>query len=438
MNEEKLVRGLGRWDVTAIAINSIIGAGIFGLPSKVEALIGSYSLLAFILCAFIIAFIVLCFAEVSSRFHATGGMYLYAKTAFGSVVGFEVGWLYWIVRVATFAANCNLMLAYLGFFVPGANEGGLRIALILLVVSGFTFVNFIGVRQSAILTNIFTFGKIVPLLVFVAVGLFFLQPSDFNFEVVPSYGTFASAVLLTIYAFVGFENAVVPAGETKDPRKNVPFAIIVGMLIVATLYLLIQTVSIGTLPEIAKSERPLADAALVFLGASGATFITIGAIISILGNLNSGFLVGSRMPFAIAEQGELPQVIGRTHARFRTPHVSIVITAIAILVFTIQSSFVTALTISTITRLLVYAATCGALPVLRRRSDVQKAEFTAPYGMIAAVFSLMLIVWLLTNVDYAKEGLTVIIVAAIGLVLFFAYRMIGQPESKMPRVEKEE
>ena len=426
MKDEKLIRGLGRWDLVAITINSIIGAGIFGLPSKVAALIGSYSLLAFILCAFIIAFIVLCFAEVSSRFQSTGGMYLYAKSAFGSVVGFEVGWLAWIVRIVTFAANCNLMMAYIGFFVPGANEGTLRIALILLVVLSFTIVNFLGIRQSAILTNVFTVGKLVPLLVFALVGMFFIQPQNFHFDAFPGYDQFAAAILLTIYAFVGFENSVVPAGEAKDPEKNIPFAILVGMLIVATLYIVIQTVSIGTLPEIANSERPLADAALVFLGSYGAAFITLGAIVSILGNLNTGFLVGSRMPFAMSEQGELPNAIGRTHERFRTPHISIIITATAILVFTIQSSFVTALTISTITRLLVYAATCGALPVLRMREDAPKAAFTAPFGIAAAGLSLLLIVWLLTRVDYAKEGLAVIIAAAIGLVVFACFRFFGR------------
>ena len=426
MKDEKLIRGLGRWDLVAITINSIIGAGIFGLPSKVAALIGSYSLLAFILCAFIIAFIVLCFAEVSSRFQSTGGMYLYAKSAFGSVVGFEVGWLAWIVRIVTFAANCNLMMAYIGFFVPGANEGTLRIALILLVVLSFTIVNFLGIRQSAILTNVFTVGKLVPLLVFALVGMFFIQPQNFHFDAFPGYDQFAAAILLTIYAFVGFENSVVPAGEAKDPEKNIPFAILVGMLIVATLYIVIQTVSIGTLPEIANSERPLADAALVFLGSYGAAFITLGAIVSILGNLNTGFLVGSRMPFAMSEQGELPNAIGRTHERFRTPHISIIITATAILIFTIQSSFVTALTISTITRLLVYAATCGALPVLRMREDAPKAAFTAPFGIAAAVLSLLLIVWLLTRVDYAKEGLAVIIAAAIGLVVFACFRFFGR------------
>jgi len=436
MSEPKLIRGLGRWDLVAITINSIIGAGIFGLPSKVAALIGSYSLIAFLLCAVIIAFIVLCFAEVSSRFSSTGGMYLYAREAFGPIVGFEIGWLAWIVRVVTYGANCNLMLAYIGFFVPGANDGSLRIGLILLFLTSFTIVNLLGIRQSAILTNIFTFGKIVPLLIFAGVGMFFIQPENFHFDAFPGRDTFAAAVLLTLYAFVGFENAVVPAGEAKDPQKNVPFGILVGALIVAVIYILVQTVSIGTLPGLASSERPLADASLAFLGSFGAAFITLGAIVSILGNLNTGFLVGSRMPFAMAEHCELPQALARTHKRFHTPHISIFITAAAMLVFTIQTSFVTALTISTITRLIVYAATCGALPVFRSRKDAPKAVFVAPFGIAASILSLLLIVWLLTNVDYTKEGLAVLGAAGIGLVIYFAYRLAGgAPQNESAKSE---
>ena len=175
MADEKLVRGINRWDLTAIAVNTIIGTGIFILPAKVTGLIGSYSLLAFVACAIIVAFIVLCFAEVASRFQATGGMYLYAREAFGSAVGFEVGWLYWIVRVTTFATNCNALLIYLGFFSPSLTTGYWRVLIVTLVVLLLTVVNFIGVRESTIMTNIFTIGKIVPLLVFVAVGVFFLS-----------------------------------------------------------------------------------------------------------------------------------------------------------------------------------------------------------------------------------------------------------------------
>lgn len=434
MNETKLVRGISRWDLVAITINLIIGAGIFGLPSKVAALIGTYSLFAFVACGIIIAFIVLCFAEVSSRFEATGGMYLYAKEAFGSIVGFEVGWLYWIVRITTFAANCNLLLSYLGFFYPSANLGSTRIILILLVVTIITVVNFLGVRQSAIFTNIFTIGKIVPLLIFVAVGLFYIQPENFTFAAaVPNNSAFASAVLLLIYAFVGFEAAVIPAGEVRDPQRSVPFALLVALAVIVVLYIAIQIVSIGTLPGLAASERPLADAANNFLGIYGAAFITIGAIVSILGNLNGGFLPASRIPFAMAEQKELPRLLSATHSKFQTPYVSLFLTSIVILVFTVQSSFVSALTIATITRLLVYATTCAALPVFRNRNDVPKAAFVAPFGIVAAIFSLILTIWLLVNVDYKKEGLTVLIVAAIGLVFYFAYRFFGgKPESAEP------
>ncbi len=323
MTEEKLVRGINRWDLTAITINTIIGAGIFGLPSKVTALIGNYTLAAFVVCAVVVGLIVLCFAEVGSRFKATGGMYLYAREAFGAVAGFEVGWLYWVVRVTTFAANCNLLIAYLGFFHPAASNGTVRIFLITLVILIITAVNFIGVRESALMTNIFTVGKIVPLLIFAVIGMFYIQPANFALAAAPGYGKFSEAVLLLIYAYVGFEAAVIPAGETKDPQKNVPFALLSGLVICAVLYMLIQIVSIGTLPGLANSERPLADAANQFLGVFGASFITVGALISIFGNLNGGFLTASRIPFAMAEHDELPRMLAKTHEKFKTPYVSL-------------------------------------------------------------------------------------------------------------------
>jgi amino acid transporter len=483
MTDEKLIRGISRWDLTAIAINTIIGTGIFLLPAKVTGLIGGYSLFAFVACAVIVAFIVLCFAEVSSRFQATGGMYLYAKEAFGSVVGFEVGWLYWIVRVTTFAANCNAFLIYLGFFYPSAKEGYTRIAIICLVVLIITIVNYIGVRESALMTNVFTIGKIVPLLIFAAVGVFFIEPANFNFAEAPEYGKFSAAVLLLIYAYVGFEAAVIPAGETKEPRRAVPFALLAALVFCAALFMIIQIVAIGTLPELAQSERPLADAAGKFMGSFGASFIVIGALVSILGNLNGGILTASRIPFAMAEQKVLPQFLAKTHPRFKTPSWAILLTSFVVLVLTIQFSFLTAVAIATITRLLVYATTCAALPVFRWRQnlpkakflvpagivavilslisiawsvtntevpietrilapilsliliwlplsagfrwreDVPPAEFHAPLGIVAAILSLLLIVWLLTNVDYKKEGLAILIAAAVGIIIYFGYQM---------------
>lgn len=420
MNESKLVRGIGRWDLTAVAINTIIGTGIFILPSGVFGLIGSYSLLAFVLCAVIVGLIVICFCEVSSRFQLTGGMYLYGRVAFGPEIGFEIGWLYWIVRVATFAANCNAMLAYIGFFFTGMNEGLSRIAIISFVVVGITIINLLGVRETAITTNLFAIGKIVPLLIFAAVGLFFIEPANFNFAEAPAADAFPAAVLMLLYAYMGFEAAVIPAGETKDPQKSVPFALLTALGFCAVLFLIIQIVAIGTLPGLASSKTPLADAAKQFMGTFGGGFIAIGALISVLGNLNGGFFSSSRIPFAMAEQNELPGIFSRTHPKYKTPFFAIILTGVVVLFLTIFTTFLTAVTIAAITRLLVYATTCLALPVFRQRPDIPPAKFTAPLGILAAVLSLGLIGWLLANVDFKKEGIPIVIAAAIGSLIYFA------------------
>jgi amino acid transporter len=212
------------------------------------------------------------------------------------------------------------------------------------------------------------------------------------------------------------------AGETKDPQKNTPFALLVALGVVATTYILVQIVSIGVLPGLATSERPLADAANAFMGPVGAAFITVGALVSILGNLNVGLLGGTRLLFAMSEQKEFPAFVGKVHERFRTPHVSILLTGLVILLLTIYSSFITALAIATITRLLVYATTCLALPVLRQRNDAPEAKFHVPLGIAAAVLSILLIGWLLTQVAFVREGVPILIAAGIGLVLYFANR----------------
>lgn len=432
MTEEKLVRGIGRWDLAAITINTIIGAGIFGLPAKVYSLIGPYSIFAFIACAAIIGILVLCYAEVSSRFSTTGGPYLYAREAFGPIVGFEVGWLYWIVRVATFAANCNLFVTYLGFFDSRFDQPAFRIATIFAVVVVLAAINILGVRQTAIASNLFTAGKLLPLLVFSFIGIFFVNPDNFRFDLIPEYGSFSNAVLLLIYAFVGFEVAVVLGGETRDPQSSLPFALLVAVTVVAVLYILIQIVSIGTLPGLAASERPLADAAANFLGVFGAGFITIGALISILGNLNVGILGSTRLLFAMSERGDLPGFLSAVHDRFRTPHISIALTIFAMLLLTLYSSFLSALAIATITRLLVYATTCAALPVFRRRGHAPPARFKAPAGIAAAAVSLLLIGWLLTRVDLQKEALPISVAAIIGLGVFGIHRLLqsrGRGES---------
>jgi len=425
---EGLLRGIRRWDLVAVAINGIIGAGIFGLPAKVYALIGTYSLIAFVACAIVVMLIILCFAEVGSRFEETGGPYLYAREAFGPAVGFEVGWLIWLARLTAFAANCNLMVSYLGFFWPAANAPVQRALIIILVVLSLASINILGVRQAAIASNFFTVGKLIPMLVFIAAGLFFLNPEAFAFGPAPTAGAFSQSVLLLVYAFSGFEMAAIPAGEIRDPRKHLPRALLIAIGVVAIVYVLIQVVAIGTLPELAKSTKPLADAGQRFLGTAGGAIISAGAIISIVGNLNIVLLSGSRVPFAIAEQQQLPSFLARVHRRFFTPHVAILITAGVMLILTLKSSFVAALTISAIARLVTYAATCAALPILRRRKGVPAAVFKVRGGPIIAVAALILAAWLLVNntcctENGLKEAYQAAIAAAVGLLIYVAYRI---------------
>jgi amino acid transporter len=424
--QEGLVRGIRRWDLVAITINGIIGAGIFGLPSKVYSLIGTYSLIAFVACALVVALIILCFAEVGSRFEKTGGPYLYAREAFGSTVGFEIGWLMWLARVTAFAANLNLMVNYVGYFWNSATSPIWRSIIIVTMVIALTVINLLGVRQAAVVGNAFTIGKLVPIIAFIVVGLFFIQPQAYSFGPSPSAGAFSQSVLLLIYAFTGFEMAAIPAGEVSNPQKHLPRALIIALGVVATLYILIQIVCVGTLPELAQSTKPLADAGSRFLGNAGGAIISAGAIISITGNLNILLLSGSRIPFAMAEQKALPPLTGKLHKRFATPYVSIFLTAAIMLFMTLKGSFVAAVTISAIARLLTYAATCIALPVLRRRSDAPKPQFNLAGGTVIAGLCLILIVWLLANSKLEEQKATEVITAAIlavgGLAIFLGYR----------------
>lgn len=420
-----LVRGIRRWDLVAICINGIIGAGIFGLPSKVYALIGTYSLIAFVVCALVVALIILCFAEVSSRFDETGGPYLYAREAYQPAVAFEIGWLIWLVRVTAFAANCNLMINYLSFFWPGASTPLWRATVIVLMVTALAIINLLGIRQTAIISNVFTIGKLVPIILFIAAGLFFLNLQAFELGPTPSTGNFSTSVLLLVYAFTGFEMATIPAGEVRDPQRSLPRALLIAIVVVATLYIMIQVVCVGTLPGLAQSQKPLADAGSQFLGAAGGAIISAGAIISISGNLNILLLSGSRLPFAMAEQKQLPLIIGSIHKRFFTPYVSILITAGVMLLLTLKSSFLEALTISAIARLVTYAATCLALPVFRAKREARPAVFHLPGGTVIAILSLLLIAWLLLNISL-KEARTAALAAAAGLVIYFAHRFFSR------------
>lgn len=412
-----LVRGLGRWDLTAFAINRVIGAGIFGIPAVLYAGVGNWSIVAMVSAALAITLITLCFAEVGSAFRDTGGPYLYALRTFGPGVGFEVGWLLWVTQLGGFAAVINLFVNYLGWFIPEATTGAPRVAIIAAVTGVLATINILGIQRAALINNILTLAKLVPLAVFVLVGAFFIDQPLLP-GTAPSTLAFSAAVLVAVYAFSGFEVLGVPSGEVEDPGRTIPFALLGGLAVVTVVYLSVMTVAIGTLPGLGESSRPLADAAGRILGPAGAGFLVLGAIVSTLGVSHAMMLAAGRMPFAMAERGQLPAGLARVHSRWHTPARAVLACAAGMLGFTILTTFTSALTITVGLRVIIYIVTCAALPVLRRRADYHPA-FRVPLGGLVALLAVGIAVFLLAMRPW-RETRQLLFVLLIGLLVWLA------------------
>ena len=392
-----------------MTLNAVIGAGIFGIPGKVFALTGVWSLAAFVACGAFAALVALCFAEVGSRLRETGGPYLYAREAFGEGPAFHVGTLMWVARVSAFAANSNLLLNYVAALGWQVDSGAARTVFLCALVSILAALNILGIRNAAAANQVFTFGKLAPLAVFVVVGAFAVVPARLTVAAPPSnFGSnFSTAILLLVYAFTGFEMTAVPGGEMKDPQRALPRALVIAAAIIALVYCAVQVVCIGVLPGLADSTRPVADASRVLFGPIGSSLIVLGIVVSILGNLHVTVLACSRIPFAMAESGDLPVWIAHTHPRFRSPDRAIALSCAAILAMTLGGTFFGALSLSTVSRLLAYMSTCAALPVLRRRGP---ADFALPGGLWISALALSVTAWLLAHaptVEWKAVGVVV-------------------------------
>ncbi len=413
-----LKRALSKWDLTGVGINQVIGSGIFLLPAALAAQVGGWSWIAVALVALLALLIALNFAEAGSRFDGTGGAYLYTRAAFGRFVSFEVGWMLWVARATSWASVVNGLADALGYYWPGALSGVLRTAIIGTVVLSIMFINIRGIKQSAIVVNTLTFAKLTPLVIFILVGLPYVAPAALAPAGALGWEQVSTSALLLIFAFGGYETIPVPAGEATDPRRAVPFAMIATVLVVAVVMIFVQIVSLGTLPDLATSRTPLADAAALFMGGSGALLMTIGATISMTGNNVGQALSGSRNLYALAEQGDLPPVFGRVHPRFQTPDFAIVFTSLVALVLAFSGSFATMAAASAVARLLVYAGTCASVLVLRRES---RAAFTIPGGPIVPVVALLISVAILYGAS-AIQLRVGLLALAIGAALFLVAR----------------
>lgn len=415
-----LVRVLGRWDLTALVVNSVIGSGIFGLPAVILGLVGGWSPLAYIAAGAGIGVIVTCFAEVASHFREAGGPYLYAREAFGQFVGLQIGWIAWLVRITSAGANSNLFVVYLGELWPPANEPPVRVALLTLMFAFLALINYRGVRHGALVSNLFVLAKLLPLVVFVMVGVFSIRAAHFE----PRAGTLADwseALLLLVFAYGGFEQAVMPAGEAREPRRDAPFALLAGLGLVALVYVLVQVVVVGTLPPGTETERPLAVAARGFLGAGGAWLLAVGALVSTYGWMSGGLLAAPRLTFALGERGDFPRVFAAVHARYRTPYVSILLFAGLSWALAVAGSFRWNATLSAVARLLTYAATCGALLVLRRRAG-EEPGFRAPAGTLLAVVGILFCGVLLLKMGWAELIILAVTMALAAATWLWARR----------------
>ena len=386
-----LRRALGRWDLTAIGVNQVIGGAIFLVPSQVAAQIGGWSPVGFLLTGIAMLAVALCFAEVGSRFDRTGGPYVYTRAAFGRFVGFEVGWLQWFTRAASQASVMAGISVALGYYWPAMTGGWPRAALLVGITAALAWVNVRGIRQSAWVVNTLTIGKLLPLAVFIAAGLFYIEPARLAVLPPVSMNQVSTAALLLIFIFGGFDVVGTPAGESIDPRRHVPFALVTTILAVTAIMTLAQIVAQGVLPDLAPHDTPIADAAAVFLGAGGALLVGAGSVISMTGNNAGQVLSGSRMLFALAEHGELPAFFGRIHPRYRTPANAVLFTSAVAVLLALSGSWTKLAVVSAVTRLVTYVGVSAATLRLRSPTFAQRvpaAAFVAPLGPVVPLIAI--------------------------------------------------
>ncbi len=416
-----LVRAIGRWGLTALVLNGIIGSGIFGLPSAIAGFVGPAAPWAYLAGAVGIGVIMAVFAELSSQYRESGGQYLYVREALGRLAGIQTGWFVWLVRLTSGAAVINLFVVYLGEFFPATQQPLIRAAVMVAIVATFAWVNIRGVRAGNGLSAFFIVVKLSSLAVFIVMGLTLLRHETSAAVAVHATGRdWIDALLATVFAYGGFESAVIPAAETKDPRRDAPFALLTALAVVAVSFILVHIVTMRAVPNLAASERPLADAARVFAGSTGARAIAIGALISTIGWVSAAFVTVPRLTFALAEKGDFPAPFARVQPTFRTPYVSILFWAVLVLGLALAGSFYWNAILSAAARLVTFVFTCLAMLKLRQTRPNADA-WRAPLGTLLAVLGLGFCALLVVRLN-GRQASVIGAVAAIAAANWVAVR----------------
>jgi len=387
ISQSSLQRALGRWDLTAIGINQVIGGAIFLMPSQVAAVIGGWSPIAVGAMGLASMCVALCLAELGSRFDGTGGLYLYARRAFGDFVGFEVGWMQWFARASSQASIMAGTAVALGYYWPSLTSGWRRAVIVTTITATLAWINVRGIRQSAWVVNTLTIAKLLPLALFIVVGVAHVDGARLTALPPITMREAMAGALLLIFVYGGYEVVTVPAGESADPQRDVPFALVMTIAAVAAIMTLMQIVAQGVLPDLAGRATPIADAAAVFLGAGGALLVGAGSVVAMTGNNAGQVLTGSRSLFALAEQGQLPRFFGRVHPRYRTPANAVVFTSLVALVLALSGSFAAIAVVSALARLVMYGSAAAA--VLRLRAVDGPAQFALPLGPVIPMAAIL-------------------------------------------------
>ena len=417
---EKLIRTVGFWGLVAMCINAVVGSGVFLLPYESYKLLGPFSLWAPLLFAIPVFILVLCFAEAASHFSEPGGAYLYARTAFGDFVGFETGWMNWLARVTSLASLSNGFVITLALFYPVVKEGAWRATIITVSILILAAIHFIGVKYGAASIYVFTFGKLIPLVGFIILALVVWKtnPLPGSFTLPAGDVKWSEAALFMLFAYAGFENLGVPAGEYKNPRRDLPFALLIGILAIAAIYVFVQLGAMSALPDLSQSDTPIASAAKEIIGPIGGAIVTIGALLSMAGTNSGTMLEGSRMLFALSLDRRMGP-ISYVHPRFHTPTVAIVIHTIAALAFALTGSFAKLALLSAVARLTTYLVTCAAVPRLRKLNE----GFRTP-GLIIPVLGTLVGLVFVYNLDRPK-----LIAAAIALIIGALLYVASRPRT---------
>ncbi len=418
-NAASLKREIGIFGAAFLAINAMIGAGIFALPGKIAVNAGLLSPWLFLAIGALFITIVLTFAELSSYYDGTGGPVLYATTAFGPLAGFSTGWAIYLSRVTAFAANANVMATYLASLHDFFAGDIARSTIISGVTIGLTWANVAGVKDGVRTMAVFTFLKITPLLLLVMMGLQHVSASTLIPSAPLLVDELGSTTLLLIYAYVGFETLGVTAGETSQPRRTLPKAYIGSLLGTGLLYFFVVLVFVSLISPENYSNSTLIDVGRKLAGPAGAVAITLAAVFSIGGNLSGSILAAPRIVYAMAENRMLPAWFGHVHHKFATPDRSIMVMGGMALTLALTGSFVKLAIASSVVRLLGYIVCIASLPAIRRNADeaARQKAYRLKGGYTIPIIGLGVCLWLLAQ-SKVESWIAVGILLGIGWIFY--------------------